>query len=192
MENRILFLGPVGAGKTCAIHTISDIEPVNTDVLAAGEEAVLKATTTVAMDMGVLELDGADRVVLYGAPGQERFDFMQDILLDQCDGVVLLLNHAADDPLGDLEHYWRSLQQRRGGMVPLVIGVTHSDRMPERPVSIYRERLLGLRASTRKFEPMPPVFAMDARQQHDVRAALVTLVAVLEMAQRYPCAGMEV
>jgi signal recognition particle receptor subunit beta len=186
MENRILFLGPVGSGKTCAIHTISDIEAVNTDVLAEGEEARLKATTTVAMDLGVLELDGADRVVLYGAPGQDRFDFMQDILLDQCDGVVLLLNHAADNPLNDLDRYWHHLHGHRSLIVPLVIGVTHSDRMPERPVSIYNEHLLGLRANTPKVVPMPPVLTMDARRHYDVRAALVTLVAVLEMAQRYP------
>ena len=191
MEKRILFLGPVGSGKTCAIQAISDIEPVNTDVMAFEDEAQLKDTTTVAMDLGVLELDEVDRVVLYGAPGQDRFNFMQDILLDQCEGVVLLLNHAADNPLEDLNQYWHNLHERRSVTVPLVIGVTHTDWMPERPMSIYNERLLGLRADTRKVVPMPPVLAMDARRHQDVRAALVTLVAVLEMAQRYPNTGIE-
>ena len=67
MESRILFLGPVGAGKTTAVRTMSDIPVVDTDVLASDEVRTMKATTTVAMDLGVMELDGGDRIVLYGA-----------------------------------------------------------------------------------------------------------------------------
>ena len=69
-------MGPVGAGKTTAIHTLSDIEVVHTEARATDATRHLKATTTVSMDVGVLHLPGNDKLRLYGAPGQDRFDFM--------------------------------------------------------------------------------------------------------------------
>ena len=190
MESRILFLGPVGAGKTTAVRTISDIEVVDTDVRASDEVAALKTSTTVAMDMGVLQISDADRIVLYGAPGQDRFDFMWEILLEQCDAVLLVLDHSADDPLADLHRYHSALmragQQRR----PLAIGLTHTDRAVQRPLSLYDDYLKTLKARCGCMMCTPPVQTMDARDRSDVRAALVTLAAMLEVAQRFaqkPC-----
>ena len=76
MERKIIFAGPVGAGKTTAIDTISDIPVVSTEQAASDEVALRKSNTTVAMDYGVLNLDDGLRVHLYGAPGQDCFDFM--------------------------------------------------------------------------------------------------------------------
>ncbi len=77
---KVLFTGPVGAGKTTAIRTISDHLPMMTDVAATDETRDRKPSTTVAMDYGVIRL-GRDEVVhLYGTPGQDRFDFMWEIL----------------------------------------------------------------------------------------------------------------
>lgn len=102
MELTILFMGPVGSGKTNAISVLSDIEVIDTDVAASDETALIKDKTTVAMDVGVLELGGGDKLRLYGAPGQDRFDFMWDILLTQAKCLVITLNHANPDPLGIL------------------------------------------------------------------------------------------
>lgn len=77
MDWNIAVLGSVGSGKTTAIRAISDIEVVDTDVKPTDEDTLaLKDTTTVAMDMGVMELGSGDRLRLYGAPGQDRFDFI--------------------------------------------------------------------------------------------------------------------
>jgi len=83
MQWNILFMGPVGAGKTKAIHTISDIEVVNTDTRATDETQLIKSSTTISINVGTLQLAGNDKLRLYGAPGQARFDFMWDILLAQ-------------------------------------------------------------------------------------------------------------
>jgi len=111
MEWSILFLGTVGAGKTQAIRSVSDISMVDTDVAATDEVRALKKTTTVAMDMGVIRLDDNDKVVVYGAPGQDRFDFMWEILWEQSKGLVLLLDHRRPEVLTDLGQYVRKIRE---------------------------------------------------------------------------------
>ena len=184
MELTILFMGPVGSGKTNAISVLSDIEVIDTDVAASDETALLKDKTTVAMDVGVLELGGGDKLRLYGAPGQDRFDFMWDILLTQAKCLVITLNHANPDPLGDLAHYAERISANLGSRkLPVAIAITHMDQYNGMPISRYRE---ALQASPMPFAlGTPPVFSVDARKRHDVRALVLTLAAQLEMGERF-------
>jgi len=185
MEWSILFAGPVGAGKTEAIRTISDIDVVGTEEGATDEVAQLKDNTTVAMDMGLMRLDGGDKVRLYGAPGQKRFDFMWDILLEQACGLVVLVDHSRPDPVGDLHFYLGQMCERMGGrQVPVVVGVTHVDFAGACNLAPYRESLqahpaiLGGAAC--------PVLIVDARSRRDVRALLLALTSMLDISERFP------
>jgi len=185
MEWNILFMGPVGAGKTQAIRSISDIEVVNTDEKATDETQLMKSHTTVSMDVGALHLVGSDKLRLYGAPGQDRFDFMWDILLEQSKGVALFLNHNNPHPLADLDHYLKALEERLlTRRLPLVIGITHTDLQPQRALTKYQDFLLqrGCKAT----DIVPPVLEMDARNKKHVHAVLVAMTAQLEMAERFP------
>ena len=56
-EHKIIFTGPVGAGKTTLIKAFSGSEPVLTEVRASDEVSQLKESTTVAMDYGSVILD---------------------------------------------------------------------------------------------------------------------------------------
>jgi len=188
MEWNVLFMGPVGAGKTQAIRSISDIDVVDTDEQATDETLLLKSHTTVSMDVGTLHLVGQDKLRLYGAPGQDRFDFMWDILLEQSKGVILVLNHGNPDPVADLDHYLQALEARTlGRRMPLVIGVTHADLQPSRPLSLYQDRLRQRGCTVS--DMMPPVLEMDAREKRHVQAALVAMTAMLEMSERFPKAA---
>lgn len=188
MEWSILFAGPVGAGKTQAIRTASDIEVVSTEAGATDETALLKADTTVAMDMGVMQLGGGDRIRLLGAPGQARFDFMWEILLEQANGLVLLVDHSRPQALDDLRFYASQLAARGGAdWIPWAVGVTHTDAAGARDLSAYRALLAQ--------HPLPcglgpvPVLEVDARDRDDVRALLVALAAMLELVGRFPLRG---
>ncbi|WP_119157119.1 GTP-binding protein [Caldimonas tepidiphila] len=184
MECSILFIGPVGAGKTRAVRSASDIEVVDTEARATDETARLKEHTTIAMDLGVIRLDARSKIRLYGAPGQDRFDFMWDILLEQSRGVVLLVDHGRADPLADLEHYLDALHRRMGRWLqPLVIGVTHVDCRRERPLDIYRD-YLGSHPRWSQ-QRCIPVLGMDARRREDVKTVLMTLAAMMEMEERF-------
>ena len=99
-ENKIIFTGPVGVGKTTAIAAISDEALVQTDASASDMTLDRKRNTTVAMDYGAISLDEDTKVHLYGTPGQERFNFMWEILSQGSMGLVLLLDNARTKLLG--------------------------------------------------------------------------------------------
>ena len=179
MEWRILFLGAVGAGKTAAIRTISDIEVMHTEAEATDATARSKPLTTVAMDVGLMRLGQDGQVILYGAPGQERFSFMWEILLDQTQGVVILVNHAEPEPLAALGYYLAALRRLRSVLpAPLVVGVTHTDKRPHTDLDAYRHYLHDMAPDLggRRI----PVFRTDARNPRDVRNCLIALTAMLE------------
>jgi uncharacterized protein len=184
MDWSILFMGPVGAGKTQAIRSLSSIDVAGTDVRATDETAQLKSHTTVSMDAGVLDLGGGDKVRLLGAPGQDRFDFMWDILLLQAHAVVILLDHSRPDALDDLGHYIEAVNSRSiGRRLPLVVGITHMDMSTDTSLTPYRQRL---DSDPPRFARAPvPVFPMDAREMSDVRTAVITVGAMLEMETRF-------
>lgn len=172
MEHKIIFAGPVGAGKTTAINTISDIPVVQTEAKASDEVALRKANTTVAMDYGTMNLDGGAKIHLYGTPGQERFSFMWEILTLGGLGLVLLIDNAREDPLADLEFYLKAFS-RFIGKSALVIGVTRMDDKPRPGLYSFHTKLkeLGVQA---------PVFEVDTREREDVKVMLMGLLAKLD------------
>lgn len=172
MEHKIIFTGPVGAGKTTAIGSISGIPVVGTESRASDDVAKQKATTTVAMDYGVMKLGEGLKVHLYGTPGQERFNFMWDIITIGGLGMVILIDNDGKDPLADLEFYVRAFDTfiKRNA---LVVGVTRMDTSARPGLYSYHTRLkeLGVKA---------PVFEVDARTRADVSIMLQALLAMLD------------
>lgn len=187
MDWNIAVLGSVGSGKTTAIRTISDIEVVDTDVDASDEETLaLKATTTVAMDMGVMDLGNGDRLRLHGAPGQDRFDFMWEILLEQAKGALIFIDHSRPDPVEDMRTYIQAFRENKNSVdYPLVIGVTHAENDPDRDLAKYTSFFQSQTNCTCN-SCKPPVFWCDARSSHDVGTLLIVMTALLETTHRNP------
>jgi len=96
---KIVITGPVNAGKTTLIQHLSDTTMASTDVLATDGVAALKALTTVGLDFGILKVDDKLEVHLFGTPGQERFNFMWNILGKGALGAVFLVDSADPDSL---------------------------------------------------------------------------------------------
>jgi hypothetical protein len=171
-EHKILFAGPVGAGKSTAVAAMSDAPVVSTEARASDETARRKPNTTVAMDYGTITLDDGAKVHLYGAPGQDRFDFMWDILTRGAIGLVLLLDNVRPDPLADLEHFLESFREFLKDK-EVVIGVTRMDVKPRPGLYSYHTRLAELGRKC-------PVFEVDARERQDVKQLLAALLTVLD------------
>src|SRR5690625_1409212 len=123
---KIVFAGPVGAGKSTGIQALSDIPVVDTEASATDDTAALKPTTTVAMDYGLMKLPNGDQVRLYGTLGQKRFDFMWDILARDALGLVLMLDVSSRDPVADLRNYSEEFRQLIDDST-MIVGLTHTD-----------------------------------------------------------------
>lgn len=175
MENKIIFAGPVGAGKTTAISSVSDIMVVGTEAKASDEVAQRKTNTTVAMDYGVLNLEDGMKVHLYGTPGQARFDFMWEILSEGAMGFVILIDSVRPDPMADLETYLKAFGKsiaKSGDAV--VVGVTRTELNPQpNLLDRFHERLAALKLNI-------PVFEVDGREREDVKQLLLALLSLID------------
>ncbi len=161
---KLIFTGPVGAGKTTAIQVVSSLIYHDCDVRVSAASQLHKGWATVAMDNGVLQLGDDERVHLYGTPGQERFRFMWEILANdiarESVGFALLIDNSRNYPLRDLRFYLKEIQHLIGNK-KLMIAVTHTDICPVPTVDDYRSWLgkHGVAAS---------VAPIDAREKRDV------------------------
>jgi signal recognition particle receptor subunit beta len=171
-QYKIIFTGPVGAGKTTAINAISDVPPIKTDAAASDMTKNRKASTTVAMDYGVMNLAGGEKIHLYGTPGQERFDFMWDILTVGGIGLILLLDNTRADPFQDMKFFLDAFNKFIHN-TSVAIGVTQMDLSNKPTIDDYHTHLqsVGLK---------PPVFAVDAREKNDVSLLVQALLYSLD------------
>ena len=170
---KFVFTGSVGAGKTTAIKTISEVDPISTEAKPS-ENSVIKrkSTTTVAMDYGELTLDDNQKVYLYGTPGQRRFDFMCNILTKGALGLIVLIDNTHEDPMGELDYYL-NLNADFLQNTAAVIGVSHFDETNQPTVDDYYQAL------HERGDPWP-VIHIDARDKDDIIILLNTLLATLE------------
>ena len=169
---KFLISGPVGAGKTTAIESASDTEILHTDVKISDTASLRKDNTTVAMDYGSTTLANDKKVHLYGTPGQERFDFMWDVLSKGTQGLILLFDNSRNYPQRDLAYYLNAFS-RLIADVPLVIGVTRTDVKNDPPLSAYQAWLAEVNIQA-------PVLQIDAREKADVHRAIQTLIRLLD------------
>lgn len=179
MENKIIFAGPVGAGKTTAIGAVSDISVVGTEAKASDEVAQHKTNTTVAMDYGILNLDGGGKVHLYGTPGQDRFSFMWEILSEGAMGFVILIDSARPDPLADLDFYMNAFRKSITKCNDaVVVGVTRTEINPQADLlDRFNEHLSAMNLNI-------PVFEVDGRKREDVKLMLLALLSLLDPSTR--------
>ncbi|HET9172532.1 MAG TPA: ATP/GTP-binding protein [Actinospica sp.] len=93
-------VGPLGVGKSTLVRSVSEIRPLRTEeTMSQRSEPVdtlgpasTKTETTVAMDFGRITV--SERIVLYlfGTPGQERFWFLWDGLVEGALGAVVVVD----------------------------------------------------------------------------------------------------
>lgn len=177
-HHKIIFSGPVGAGKTSAITSISDIPTIRTEETASDETREMKETTTVALDYGAIILQDETRIHLYGTPGQQRFDFMWDILTKGGIGLLLLIDGSDEQALDYLQHFLKSFK----GFIDktsVVVGITKQDVDKQFDISEYRKVLP-------KGQPVIPVYEIDARSKKDVSLMVETLLYTLDPKIKIP------
>lgn len=174
-DNKIIFTGPVGSGKTSAISVLSDVPIVSTDAKASDMTINRKDNTTVAMDYGILYLGDNSKVHLYGTPGQERFDFMWEILSIGGLGLILLLDNTRQNPKKDM-HFFLHAFKEFIREVPIVIGISKIDLKPHPSTSDYMTMFADVQRDLELVNPVPPIFEIDGRNKEDVKSLVMALL----------------
>ena len=163
---KIVVTGPFAAGKTTLIRTISEITVLSTEKDISDSTRARKNETTVAMDFGRITIDRELVLYLFGTPGQERFDFMWEILGEGMLGYIVLLDsdriESADEARGILEAF------RRMANVPFVVALNRSDGLDLDEEARVREVL--------ELDDKVPVVPCDAVDRESVKSVLLALL----------------
>ncbi len=163
---KIVVTGPFAAGKTTLIRTISEITVLSTEKDITDETKARKSETTVAMDFGRITIDHDLILYLFGTPGQDRFDFMWEILGEGMLGYVLLLDanrpESIEEAVGILAAF------RKMAKVPFVVGLNRASGVEAEDEARVREAL--------ELDAAVPVVACDAMDRESVKNVLLALL----------------
>jgi signal recognition particle receptor subunit beta len=157
---KVVMTGPVGAGKTTLISTISET------VVAPSDEG--------ALDFGRVTIDDGLVLYLFGTYGQARYQLQWEILSTGMLGFVVLVDGSRPESATEAA---RMLELFRG-RAPHVIAVNQLPADGAEAVLAEVCDRLGL-------PPDTPLLRCDARDRESVKAVLLALVeAVAEAMDR--------
>jgi small GTP-binding protein len=163
---KIVVTGPFSAGKTTLIRTISEITVLSTERSITDETRTRKMDTTVAMDFGRITIDRELVLYLFGTPGQDRFDFMWEILGEGMLGYVLLVDASRPESLDEASSILDAF--RKMARVPFVVGLNRSDGMDEDEEAKVRSQL--------DLDADVPVVPCDVTDRESVKSVLLALL----------------
>lgn len=164
---KIVITGAYSAGKTNFIRSISDIDPVTTEYSVTDPgERTLKHETTVALDFGKIAISEDIVLYLFGTPGQERFDFMWEVLSEGCMGYIVMVDSCRPGHLLETQRLMARFTTITDA--PFVVAANKQDDPAALPVSYIRRRL-GLPVGI----PLVPCIATERASVKNVLTELI-------------------
>jgi len=163
---KIVVTGPFSAGKTTLIRTISEITVLSTEKDITDHTKSRKAETTVAMDFGRITIDRDLVLYLFGTPGQDRFDFMWEILGEGMLGYILLVDSSRPDSMDEAVGILAAF--RKMARVPFVVALNRAPGLDPSDEAAVR--------ATLELGDEVPVVPCDATDRESVKAVLLALL----------------
>ena len=168
---KVVVTGPFAAGKTTLIRTISEITVLSTERGITDSTRKRKAETTVAMDFGRITIDRDLVLYLFGTPGQDRFDFMWEILGEGMIGYLLLVDAEREESVQEAASILGAF--RTMARVPYVVALNRASGDDHALVESVRSRL--------DVPSDVAVLTCDATDKESVKNVLLALLyAVLD------------
>ncbi|MCK2215678.1 ATP/GTP-binding protein [Actinomadura sp. ATCC 31491] len=167
---KILIAGGFGVGKTTMVGAVSEVAPLRTEEYLTHASVGVddleglngKSTTTVALDFGRITVNDHLVLYLFGTPGQERFWFMWNDLVNGALGAVVLVDTRR------LEVSFASIDFFESRGVPFIVGVNCFDGVRDRTREEIRRAL--------DLDPQVPLVLCDARDRREGRDVLLALI----------------
>lgn len=170
---KIVITGAYSAGKTSFIRSVSEIDVVETEYEVSDPgERELKRETTVALDFGTIAVSQDAVLYLFGTPGQERFDFMWEILSIGCIGYVVMVDSCRPAHLLETRRLIERFAQITDS--PFVVAANKQDDPTALPLGYIRRRL--------QIPYEIPILPCVAHQRESVKDVLLGLLAHVEQA----------
>jgi signal recognition particle receptor subunit beta len=167
---KIVIAGGFGVGKTTLVGAVSEIQPFLTEELLTETGVDVddtshvrgKATTTVALDFGRITISEELVLYLFGTPGQDRFMFVWDELVEGALGAVVVADtRRLEDSFDSIDYF-----ERRG--TPFLVAVNCFDGTRTYAVEEVKAAL--------NLDDHVPVCKCDARKRESVKDVLIGLL----------------
>src|SRR4051812_26188120 len=167
---KIVIAGGFGVGKTTLVGAVSEIQPFLTEELLTETGVEVddtthiegKATTTVALDFGRITIGEELVLYLFGTPGQDRFMFVWDELVEGALGAVVVADtRRLEDSFGSIDYF-----ESRG--TPFLVAVNCFDGTRAYAIEEVKAAL--------NLDDHVPVVTCYARHRESVKEVLIGLL----------------